>query len=81
MVKLTNQQKRELEALHNMSDDEIDFSDIPERPEHIGSTGPKPGNSAIAPFCRPIWKDINLKLDEYAVDCFQSNLRAQRGNH
>ena len=66
MVKLTNQQKRELEALHNMSDDEIDFSDIPERPIDWSK-------ARIAPFCRPIWKDINLKLDEYAVDCFQSN--------
>ena len=67
MVKLTNQQKRELEALHNMSDDEIDFSDIPERPIDWSK-------ARIAPFYRPIWKDINLKLDEYAVDCFQSNL-------
>ena len=32
MVKLTDAQKAELEALEKLSDDEIDLSDIPEQP-------------------------------------------------
>ena len=67
MVKLTDGQKAMLEALGKLPDEEIDLSDIPERPIDWSK-------ARIAPFYRPKWKDINLKLDEYAVNCFERNL-------
>ena len=67
MVKLTEQQKKELEALANMPDEEIDFSDIPERPIDWSK-------ARIAPFYRPVWKDYILKLDQSALDCLACSL-------
>ena len=67
MVKLTEEQKRELEALRNMPDVQIDFSDIPERPIDWS-------RARIAPFYRPIWKEFTLKLDQSALDCLASGL-------
>ena len=62
MVKLTEEQRRELEALRNMPDDQIDFSDIPERPIDWSK-------ARIAPFYRPMLRDYTLKLDGFALDC------------
>ena len=45
-----------------MPDDQIDFSDIPERPIDWSK-------ARIAPFYRPMLKDYTLKLDEFALDC------------
>ncbi len=67
MVKLTEEQKRELDALRNMPDEEIDFSDIPERPIDWSK-------AKIAPFYRPIWRDFSLKLDQFALDCLENGL-------
>ena len=67
MVKLTEDQKRELEVLRNMPDDEIDFSDIPERPIDWSK-------AKIAPFYRPIWKNFSLKLDQFALNCLERGL-------
>lgn len=64
MVKLTEEQKKELEALRNMPDDQIDFSDIPERPIDWSK-------ARIAPFYQPTWKDFNLRLDKFALDCLE----------
>ena len=67
MVKLTKKQKSELEALANMPDEEIDLSDIPERPIDWSK-------ARIAPFYRPIWRDFILRLDQTALDCFKNGL-------
>ena len=67
MVKLTDEQKRELEALRNMPDDQIDLSDIPERPIDWSK-------AKIAPFYRPIWKDFSLRLHQSALDCLEQVL-------
>ena len=67
MVKLTEEQRRELEALRNMPDDQIDFSDIPERPIDWSK-------ARIAPFYRPMLKDYSLKLDGSAIDCLRTGL-------
>ncbi len=66
MVKLTDEQKAMLEALENMPDEEIDYSDIPPIRDWSGFK--------MGLFYRPKWKDINLKIDEYAIDCFERNL-------
>ena len=67
MVKLTEEQRRELEALRNMPDDQIDFSDIPERPIDWSK-------ARIAPFYRPVIKQFSLKLDGLAIDCLRIGL-------
>ena len=67
MVKLTEQQKKELEALANMPDDEIDFSDIPERPIDWSK-------ARIAPFYRPKWKEFRFKLNTGALEWFEARL-------
>ena len=66
MVKLTEQQKRELEALRNMPDDEIDLSDIPEITDWSGFR--------MGLFYQPKWKEFCLKLDEYIPDWFEGGL-------
>ena len=66
MVKLTEKQKRELEALRNMSDDEIDFSDIPPITDWSGFR--------MGLLYRPKWADFSLKLDEYITDWFEGRL-------
>ena len=50
-----------------MPDDQIDFSDIPERPIDWSK-------ARIAPFYRPIWKDFILKLDQSSLDCLANSL-------
>ena len=67
MVKLTEQQKKELEALANMPDDEIDLSDIPERPIDWSK-------ARIAPFYRPKWKEFRYKLNTGALEWFEAGL-------
>lgn len=67
MVKLTEQQKKELEALANMPDDEIDLADIPERPIDWSK-------ARIAPFYRPKWKEFRFKLNSDALEWFEAGL-------
>ena len=66
MVKLTDKQKRELEALRNMSDDEIDCSDIPPITDWSGFR--------MGLFYRPKWREFSLKLDENITDWFEGGL-------
>ena len=66
MVKLTDEQKKRLEALRNMPDDEIDFSDIPPITDWSGFR--------MGLFYRPKWADFCLKLDEYITDWFEGGL-------
>ena len=66
MVKLTEKQKRELEALRNMSDDEIDLSDIPEITDWSGFR--------MGLHYRPKWAEYSLELDGYIADWFEGGL-------
>ena len=66
MVKLTEKQRAELQALEAMSDDEIDLSDIPER--EIDWSKAK-----IGMHYKPDWQDITLRLDQNVIDCFEEN--------
>ena len=64
MVKLTEEQKAQLEALEKLPDDQIDFSDIPEKPIDWSK-------AQVGMFYRPIWKEITLQLDDYVLDWFR----------
>ena len=66
MVKLTDEQKAELEALEKLSDDEIDFSDIPERPIDWST-------AKIGMHYQPDWRDITLRLDQNVIDWFEEH--------
>ena len=66
MVKLTEEQKRQLEALDKIPDDEIDFSDIPPITDWSGFR--------MGLFYRPKWRDFSLDLDEYITDWFEGGL-------
>ena len=66
MVKLTEEQKRQLEALDKIPDDEIDFSDIPRITDWSGFR--------MGLFYRPKWAEFALKLDEYITDWFEGGL-------
>ena len=66
MVKLTEEQKRQLEALDNIPDDEIDFSDIPLITDWSGFK--------MGRFYRPKWKDFSFKLDEEVIDLLGKRL-------
>ena len=66
MVKLTEEQKRQLEALDNIPDDEIDFSDIPPITDWSGFR--------MGLHYRPKWAKFSLKLDGYIADWFEVGL-------
>ena len=66
MVKLTEEQKRQLEALDKIPDDEIDFSDIPSITDWSGFR--------MGLFYRPRWRDFSLKLNENIMDWFEGEL-------
>ena len=66
MVKLTDEQKAMLEALDDMPDEEIDYSDIPRIIDWSGFR--------MGLFYRPMWKDMTLSLDEFIADWFRSGL-------
>ena len=66
MVKLTDEQKAELEALEKLSDDEIDLSDIPEQPIDWS-------NAKVGMFYQPDWQDITFQLDQNVVDWFEEH--------
>ena len=66
MVKLTEEQRRQLEALDKIPDDEIDLSDIPLITDWSGFR--------MGLFYRPKWTDITLKLDEYITAWFMGGL-------
>ena len=66
MVKLTEEQKRQLEALDKIPDDEIDCSDIPPITDWSGFR--------MGLFYRPKWREFSLKLDENITDWFEGGL-------
>ena len=66
MVKLTEEQKRQLEALDKIPDDEIDLSDIPLITDWSGFR--------MGLHYRPKWAKFSLRLDEYIKDWFEGGL-------
>ena len=74
MVKLTDEQKAELEALEAMPDDQIDFSDIPEQPINWAK-------AKVGMFYQPDWQDITLRLDQNVVDWFEENAETPEDVH
>lgn len=74
MADLTEQQKAELQALAEMSDDEIDLSDIPER-DVDWSTARR------GLFYRPVKREVNITLDKYVLDWFEEKESDEKARH
>ncbi len=64
-IKLSEQQKAELDALRDMPEEDIDYSDIPETLHW-----PKARRGA---FYEPVMRETTLTLDEYVIDWFKNN--------
>jgi uncharacterized protein (DUF4415 family) len=75
MVKLTDEQRAELEALEAMPDDQIDYSDIPEMTEAEWCKARR------GTFYKPDWQDINLRLDQNVVDWFEEHAQTPGKAH
>ena len=75
MVKLTDEQRAELEALEAMPDDRIDYSDIPEMAKAEWSKAKR------GMFYKPDWQDITLRLDQNVVDWFEENAETPEKAH
>ena len=73
MVKLTEEQKRQLEALDEIPDDQIDFSDIPPITDWSGFK--------MGLFYRPTWKEFSLKLDEQSLNYLENVLTDGQSLH
>ncbi len=74
MAELTEQQKAELQALAEMSDDEIDLSDIPER--DIDRSTARRGL-----FYRPVKREVTITLDKYVLDWFEEKEADEKARH
>ena len=74
MVKLTEEQRAELEALEKLSDDEIDLSDIPEQPINWSK-------AKVGMHYQPDWQDITLRLDQNVVDWFEEQAETPEKAH
>ena len=75
MVKLTDAQKAELEALEKLSDDEIDLSNIPEM------TDEEWAKARRGMFYKPDWQDVTLQLDRNVVDWFKEHAETLEEAH
>jgi len=59
---LTPEQRKEIEALRNMPDSEIDFSDAPVLPDSAWA------NAVRGRFYRPVKKQVTARLDADVID-------------
>lgn len=66
--KLSAEQKRRLAALDAMSDDEIDFSDIPEMTDEESKRGP----IYVGLHYYPGKKSVTIRLDSDIVEWFKA---------
>ena len=73
-MKLTERQKAELQALAEMKDEDIDLSDIPERPINW-----KTARRGV--FYRPVKQQITITLDEYVIDWFEDSEPDEQARH
>ena len=62
---LTDDQRKQLEAIDNLPDDQIDFSDIPEMTEHKGPV-------YIGLMYRPGKTSVTIRLDSDMVEWFKA---------
>ncbi len=67
MSKVTSKQMKEIRALQNMKDRDIDLSDIPEVREWSGAV--------VGKFYRPVKKQLTIRLDADVVAWLQSKGR------
>ena len=74
MTKLTDDQQAELRSLAEMSEEEIDFSDIPNRPVDWST-------AQRGTMYQPIKQRTNLTLDEYVIDWFEENEPDETARH
>ena len=74
MAEITEQQKAELRALAEMSDDEIDLSDIPER-DIDWSTARRGFRFS------PVKQEVTLTLDEDIIAWFEKNEPDKKTRH
>ena len=74
MAELTEQQKAELQALAEMSDDDIDLSDIPER--DIDWSTARRGL-----FYQPVKREVTITLDKYVLDWFEEKEADEKARH
>jgi uncharacterized protein (DUF4415 family) len=68
MTELTEQQQAELQALAEMSDDEIDLSDIPYAPVDWSK-------AQRGLHYNPTWLEVTIRLDEQVVAWFEEHTR------
>ena len=54
-MKLTKNQAKEIHALSRMKDEDIDFSDIPEKTDW--------SNAIVGKFYRPVKKSLTIRID------------------
>jgi uncharacterized protein (DUF4415 family) len=54
-MKLTKNQAKQIRALKRMKDEDIDFTDIPEKTDW--------GNAVVGKFYRPIKKSLTIRID------------------
>ena len=54
-MKLTKNQAKQIRALKRMKDEDIDFSDIPEKMDW--------SNAVVGKFYRPIKKSLTIRID------------------
>lgn len=54
-MKLTKEQAKQIRTLQRMKDEEIDFSDIPEKTDW--------SNAVVGKFYRPIKKSLTIRVD------------------
>lgn len=54
-MKLTKNQAKQIRALQRMKDEDIDFSDIPEKTDW--------SNAVVGKFYRPIKKSLTIRVD------------------
>ena len=72
-MELTNNQKKDLEAIRNLPDNEIDTSDAPEVLDW--------SRARRGLLYRPVFKEITLSLDQYVLEWFESAHPAVEDRH
>ncbi len=69
--KITPEIRAQLERLATMSDDDIDFSDIPEKLDW--------SNAVRGKFYRPVKQQVTLRLDADVLHWFKTHAEGSRG--
>lgn len=70
--KVENRFKKELQTLESMSDEDLDFSDIPELDFD------KLGKPVVGKFYRPLKKPVSIRMDADVLEWFKSHQHYQK---